>query len=135
MRLPLRLDSVRRFLIVGMPLGCALLAWPVLRGFDICAVAAVLLFAVLCEIYMFCFTLVIGSVSVATLVALRSGAVDDVAFARRANGAAMVEVRLGRLLDIGMLEMDGVTYRLTAKGLRLHRFFSALRRFFGHELA
>ena len=132
MRLPLRVDSVRRFLLVGMPLGIAIVVWAVMRGPDAPGVAAVAFYAVLCEIYMFCFTLVIGSVSVATLMALCDGAVDEAELMRRSDGAAMVQVRLGRLRDVGLIAQNDGVYVLTPKGWRLHHAFSGLRRFFGH---
>ena len=135
MRLPLRLDAVLRFLLVGAPIGAALLVWAALGGLTSHAVAAVMLYAFLCELYIFFFTLVIGSISVATLIALRESKVEEEVFLRRADTTAMVKVRLERLVKNGFVLRTNGRYGLTGKGMRVHRVFAALRRFFRHDAA
>jgi hypothetical protein len=133
MRLPVRMDAVLRFLLVGVPIGIAIVVWAARNGFTAHALAATALYAFLCELYIFCFTLVIGSISVATLVPLRESDVDETVFLARADTSAMVQVRLARLVKNGfVLRKDG-RYALTPKGMRLHNVFTALRRFFRHD--
>ena len=134
MRVSLRMDAVLRFLVVGAPIGATIVAWAAISGFTLRAMAAVLLYAFLCELYIFLFTLVMSSISVATLIALREASVEEEVFLRRADTTAMVEVRLARLIKNGFVELTGGRYALTSKGMRFHKIFTALRRFFRHEL-
>lgn len=133
MRLPIALDSVRRFLLIGVPIGLALVAvslalvGPTIRGF-----AAILFYALLCELYIFLFTLVIGSVSVSILVALRDGPIEATSTANTFDTNEMVRLRIERLIRFGFLEGDGDQIVVTREGKKLHRTYIALRCFFGH---
>ena len=61
-----------------MPLGGGLLLYSVATlGFTTYAFAPILLYAFLCELYIFCFTLVISSVSVTMLIMLRRGPISS----------------------------------------------------------
>ena len=134
MRAPLRVDSVRRFLLVGVPLGGTLLLYPLVTlGFTTYALAPILLYAFLCELYIFCFTLVISSVSVTMLIMLRRGPITTSALTSTYDPRGMVRLRLERLIKQGFITRKGDRVALTAAGLRLHRTFVALQRFFRHE--
>ena len=134
MRAPLRLDVVRRFLVIGVPLGAALAAVLFARfGPTIPAIASILLYALLCELYIFLFTLVLSSVSATMLIMLRRGPVQASALASVYEPREMVNLRLDRLLKNGLVEKASGRFTLTGKGERLHRMFTGLRRFFGHE--
>jgi len=133
MRVPMTLDSVRRFLMVGIPLGLGLTAFslsrfgPTLPGF-----AAILLYAMLSELYMFCFTLVLSSVSATMLILLRQGPVQASALASVYEPREMVKLRLDRLIKTGFIERASGRFCMTRKGERLHLIFTRLRKFFGH---
>ena len=134
MRAPLRLDSVRRFLLIGVPLGVALVAVSLARfGPTLPGIAAILLYALLCELYIFLFTLVLSSVSATILIMLRRGPVQPSALASVYEPREMVKLRLDRLLKNDLVERASGRLAVTEKGERLHRLFSGLRRFFGHE--
>ena len=45
----------------------------------------------------------------------------------------MVKLRLDRLLKNGLIERASDRFSVTEKGKRLHRIFTGLRGFFGHE--
>lgn len=133
MRAPMKMDSVRRFLMVGAPLGLALVVFALtLLGFSVSGFAAILLYALLCELYMFCFTLVISSVSVTMLILLRQGPIESAGLASTYDPHEMVQLRVGRLIDTGLVERNGGRLAVTVKGAKLHRTFNTLRRFFGH---
>jgi hypothetical protein len=133
MRAPILMDSVRRFLLVGAPLGLALAAFSLTRfGFTLPGFAAILLYALLCELYMFCFTLVISSVSATMLIMLRQGSVVDYSLASVYAPESMVRLRVDRLIKTGFVRQDGEHLAVTAKGAKLHRLFAMLRKFFGH---
>lgn len=134
MRMPLRLDSVRRFMLVGVPLGVVLVAVSLERyGPTIPGIAAILLYALLCELYIFCFTLALSSVSATMLIMLRRGPVPSSALASAYEPREMVNLRLDRLISNGFAERRAGRLAVTAKGMRLHNAFAALRRFFGHD--
>ena len=134
MRAPLRLDSVRRFLLVGAPLGVALVAFSLAHfGPTVPALAAILIYALLCELYIFCFTLVLSSVSATMLIILRRGPVQASVLASVYDPQEMVKLRLERLLGTGFITRTSGRLSVTGKGKRLHRIFTGLRKFFGHE--
>jgi hypothetical protein len=57
MRLAVRIDAVTRFLLAGLPIGAALIiALLGSVGFTVEACAAIVLYAFLSELYIFCFT-------------------------------------------------------------------------------
>jgi hypothetical protein len=134
-RLPLRIDAVRRFLLVGFPVGCVLLLYTVRTfGFTVFAFAPVLLYAFACELYIFCFTLVISSVSVTMLIMLRGGPIPASAMASVYDPGRMVELRLARLIKQGFVVQEGERFAVTPAGIRLHRTFTGLQRFFRHAI-
>ena len=134
MRAPLRLDSVRRFLLTGVPLGMVLVVVSLARfGPTLPGIAAILLYALLCELYIFLFTLVLSSVSATILIMLRRGPVQPSALASFYEPREMVKLRLDRLLNNDLVERASGRFSVTEKGERLHRLFTGLRRFFGHE--
>lgn len=136
MRVPMRMDSVRRFLMVGAPLGLALVVFALSQfGFTISGFAAILLYALLCELYMFCFTLVLSSVSVTMLIMLRQGPVTDSSLISIYAPEEMVQLRVSRLIKTGFLKQEGENLTVTIKGMKLHRIFFGLRRFFQHDSA
>lgn len=136
MRIPMPMDSVRRFLLVGTPLGLALVVFALTRlGFSVSGFAAILFYALLCELYIFCFTLVLSSVSATMLIMLRGGPVATRALIAVYDPEKMVKLRLDRLLQNGFLQRVQERITVTAQGMKYHKAFEALRVFFGHEPA
>lgn len=135
LRAPLRLDSVRRFLLVGVPLGVALVTVSLARfGPTIAGFAAILLYALLCELYIFCFTLVLSSVSATILIMLREGPVNGTRISSALDPREMVNLRLERMIKNSFIERRVGRLLVTEKGMKLQRAFAVLRRFFGHDL-
>ena len=97
------------------------------------AAAAVLLYALACELYIFLFSMVSSSISVSLLLALqghREAAADLQALYPKAG---MVSRRLEKLASSGLLvKIDGC-YEIDDKGRRLIAVFRQMRKFFGHE--
>jgi hypothetical protein len=130
----MRMDCVRRFLLVGMLVGGGLLTFSALTfGCSIQALAQVALYAFLCELYIFCFTLVLSSVSVTMLILLRGGPVSVSALTTKYDPQGMVDLRLERLVQQGLIVERGGHFAVTPVGMRLHRAFAALQRFFRHD--
>jgi len=132
LRLPLRGDSVSRFVLAGGLVGLAL-GWLVLFvAPTLAGLAGLVLYLFACELYTFLFTLVGTSVSVRILLTLHDGPATadqiDAAYAT----ATMVEGRIAKLRTIGLL--DPATGTVTERGRLLVRILLALRRFFRHAL-
>lgn len=126
-------DSVRRFLLAGIPVGILLTVAAVsLYGWTPQGFAAIALYAFLCELYIFSFTLVLSSISATTLVILRRGPLPLADLSAVYKPEEMVQLRVARLLDTGFLSRESGRVVLTAKALKIHAAFSTLSRFFGH---
>jgi hypothetical protein len=133
-RLPLNADRVIRFLAVGTGVGLVLLLSTMQRYglFAIETVAAILVYALLCELYLFLFTVTISSISANLLVRLRSGDMTLSEIEQRYDSRKMVQARLDRLESTGFLHYDGGRILIAGKGARFLSVFQSLRRFFRH---
>jgi hypothetical protein len=132
-RVRLPLNVLFKFVVVAATIGAvlALVLLPV-YGLSIEAFAALLLYALACELYVFVFTFVSSSVSASTLLRLRSGALTDEEIERLYSADYMVESRFTKLLSSGLLRTENGDYALTTRGERLLRVFEGLRSFFRH---
>src|SRR5215208_5484357 len=117
-RLPVGLSGVLRLVLVGCLIGRTL--------------AGVVTFALACELYVFCFTLILSSVSAIWLRRLYRGSIETEALAEAYSPAWMVDTRLERLADNGFVVREAGGYRLTDKGRGLMRTFGRLRALFNH---
>ena len=133
MRIHMRMDSVRRFLLVGVPIGLMLVAYiRVSVGLGLHGFAVILFYALLSELYLFCFTLVLSSVSATILIMLRKGHVAKQELIAVYDPDQMVQLRLDRLLQNGFLEGGKGRLAVTVQGMKYHKAFTILRVFFGH---
>ena len=133
-RVSARPSVVVKFVVVGGVTGLALLAHLLsTEGLTYRTLAGLLVFALASELYIFCFTLIISSVSAIWLRRLHRGSIETAALAEAYSPAWMVEVRLDRLVANGFLARDGDGYRLTEKGRGLIGTFGKLRAIFKHE--
>ena len=132
-RLASRPSVVVKFVVVGGVTGLGLLGHLLsLEGLTYRTLAGLLVFALACELYIFCFTLIITSVSAIWLRRLHRGGIDTAALAEAYSPAWMVDSRLERLADNDFVIRTAAGYRLTEKGRGLMRTFGRLRRLFNH---
>jgi hypothetical protein len=132
-RLPWPGNAVTKFLAVGALVGVSVVVYQAHElGISREAVATVLLYAFLCELYIFLFTLVMGSISASLLIRLRGGPLTELEIDRAYSDTLMVDNRLRRLHAARLLERAGTGYRVTARGARLVEIFGWLGRFFRH---
>lgn len=134
-RLPISFDRVLRFIVVGFVLGI-FLAWALANsaGFlSIEMLAGLLLYAFLCELYIFLFTMTISSISSNILVRLFYGPMSINEIGEKYNSLAMVDARIQRLVDTGFLKRTDNNIGITSKGMRLVKILSRLRIFFKHD--
>src|SRR5882724_7679341 len=76
-RLPPPRQSVPKVVLIGGVVGLGLISWLVQSyGLTIMMWAGLLLYAMLCELYIFSFTMTMSSVSVRLLVLLRQGPIS-----------------------------------------------------------
>jgi hypothetical protein len=128
------INSVVVFAIVGAGVGIALIAHLLLLHLPASEMWAVLvLYALACELYTFLFTLVMTSVSVGLLLALRNGSIVEADLAERSDPRVMVRVRIERLVASGLLRNDSGNLAPTARGRRLVWIFGVLGSVFRHR--
>ena len=133
-RLSRRPSVVVKFVVVGGVIGLALLGHLLaLDGPTYPTLAGLLVFGLASELYIFCFTLIISSVSAIWLRRLHRGTIETAALADAYSPTWMVEMRLVRLVENGFLVRAGDGYRLTEKGRNLINTFTRLRAIFKHE--
>ena len=133
-RLSARPAVVVKFVAVGAVVGLALLGHLLAtEGLTHRTLAGLLVFGLASELYIFCFTLIISSVSAIWLRRLHRGSIETAALAEAYSPAWMVEVRLDRLVENGFLARDGEAYHMTEKGRGLIGTFGKLRAIFKHE--
>ena len=129
-----RPSVVVKFVAIGGVTGLALLGHLlVVEGLTYRTLAGLLVFGLASELYVFCFTLIISSVSAIWLRRLYRGGIEEAALAEAYSPTWMVEVRLSRLVENGFLVRAGDGYQLTEKGRRLMSTFGRLRAIFKHE--
>lgn len=129
-----RPSVVVKYVAIGGVTGLALLAHLLaVEGLTYRTLAGLLVFGLASELYIFCFTLIISSVSAIWLRRLFRGSVETAALAEAYSPTWMVEMRLDRLVENGFLVRVGEGYQLTEKGRSLIGTFGRLRSIFKHE--
>lgn len=96
---------------------------------------ALLIYAFACELYVFLFTLTLGSVSAQLLVLLAQSPRSPSALDASYSGRDMTERRIERMACNGLIVARDGLIELTGRGRRLVGAFASLRRFFGHDEA
>jgi hypothetical protein len=136
-RLPVPGNTVFKFVGAGATSGLALVLLVVAKyGLSIEFIAAISLYSVLCELYIFLFTFVGSSVSISLLLALwKQKRMSDMEIQRLYVSDSPVAERLQKLESVGLLKKTESGHILTKKGLRFVRTFRALRLFFRHDIA
>jgi hypothetical protein len=132
-RLPIGLNIVFRFVLVGGVLGLAW-TWWLYGTFGLAPqfCAGVLVYGLCCELYVFLFTLAMSSISANLLVSLSRRAITTAEIEQLYDSRAMVSSRIDRLVAVGLFDETPAGLELTAKGARTVRTFGRLRTFFRH---
>jgi len=95
--------------------------------------AALLVFAFGCELYLFLSTLSLASISSNILAFLREKPATEGELAARYSGWRMAEIRVERLLAGDFIAPDSDRLRLTPRGRKIARTFHRLRSLFRHH--
>lgn len=133
-RIPKAPGAVAAFLIVGILIGGAVttflwlspLAWDEF-------LAALIVYAALSALYLFLFTLALGSITANILVAVSDGPTDLTDLAARYDGHRMVSNRVDRLIAQKLIKAQGDILVPTERGTALMTHFQRLAAFFGHR--
>jgi hypothetical protein len=125
-------NRVKSFVAAAALIGCGLAVVALCRTSLDIAISSLVLYAFLCELYLFAFTLALGSISANLLVRLRRGSLPLRRLNEHYSGELMTTIRLERLCQSGLLEGDSDGWILTPRGRRLAKVFAKLRRFFRH---
>ena len=133
-RLPgLPFNMVTRFLAPGLPIAVALFGGLAGSGRAPIEVSAALLcYALACELYIFLYTMVSSSVTVSLLLRLRHGPADWQQLDAGYSDANMVDGRLTKLMANGLIVSTAAGFLPTPRGEALVTSFDRLRRFFRH---
>jgi hypothetical protein len=133
-RLSLKLNRVGSFVMVASVMALFMVT-ALARRYEVLSVeslAALLMFAFACELYVFLFTMTISSISANALVRLahRPMAIEEAMSAY--DSSNMVRMRLERLIGGSFIRVvaPGSRLLLSPKGVRLTKAFSGLRRLF-----
>jgi hypothetical protein len=127
-------NIVPRFIFVGGLLGIGL-AWALYDSFGWAKPqfwCGVLVYGLCCELYLFLFTLAMGSVSANLLVNLSRHAMTMAEIEELYDSRVMVSLRIDRLVAAGLFEESSAGLKLTQKGEWTVRAFDWLRTFFRH---
>lgn len=133
----LRLRAIRNgmvaFLMAGVPSGLAVMALLFPRYPEAYAVAGTLLYAFLCELWMFAFSSTFSSVAATLLLYLYSQPMGQAEIDRFYDNRVLIKRRIGWLIHIGAVRQAEGGLFPTAAGRRLAAVFDAFRGFFGHR--
>ena len=129
-------NMVVRFVAPAGLLGVGLAAVLLIRyGLDLPTLAGLLLYSLGCELYVFLFTLISSSVTVAILLRLESGGLTRREIDMLYKEEDMVAGRVARLVANGLLVRTPSGYAVSDQGRILLHSFARLRRFFGQDQA
>jgi len=128
-------NSVVRFLAAGAALGLALTTWLMVRhgplSVELWSGTAV--YALSCQLYIFLFTLPLGSISANLLLRLSQRPLPLSEVMQLYTGRRMVELRIGRLVGSGFLTREPDGLKLTTVGLTTAVMYERVRLFFRHD--
>jgi len=133
-RLPLPFGSVLRFVMIGSV--CGLVAVMVMvaeYGLTADVAGAILAFAFAAELYLFLFTMTLGSVSANVLALLSRAPASPTDIDSLYDDRLMAALRIERLLATGLAQEHGGIISLTPKGEFIARLFAVLRTAFSHR--
>ena len=130
-----RQNILTKFICAGILPGLLLIAWEgAVDQASLSRWAAALLYAFLCELYIFIFASIQTSVSLSLLMVLDGKQMTTEDIDHRFSGARMVRMRLEGLVREGFLaEEAGGRYVVTNRGKKFARVFRFFQDFFGHS--
>jgi len=133
-------NRVLLFLFVGSPIGIYLIClnYSLYKLFSIETFASTLLYAFLCELYLFLFTFALASISANLLQHMRVKSLSFMEIEHMYDSRKMVLNRYNRLISNGLITMDSAGIEgegdiISPKGLKLLKSLNFLRKIFKHD--
>ena len=130
-RIAANTSRVALFVAIGTPIGAGIfyIAVTAYGLWSAKMLASVLVYAVLCELYIFVFTLAMASISANVLVRLKVKSLSVKDLSLIYDGNTMASRRVERLIDTELLAYDQDNIlSLTAKGHKLAEIFVMARK-------
>jgi hypothetical protein len=126
-------NGMLAFLACGIPAGAAMMATLFRLYPNTPAWAGTLLYAFLCELWIFAFSSTFSSISASLMLHLRAGATRRDEIDLLYDNAAMIRRRIGWLQAIGAAAESNSRLEPTRRGRRLAGAFNKVREFLGHS--
>jgi len=125
---------VSRFLATGGAVGIGVLVYGYLEWGPTAQFFALgFAYALLCEFYLFCITFVLSSISANLAIQMLQRSLDRDDLDRLYDSRYMVETRIDRLTEIGLLTVSEGQLHAGQRGQRLARVFEPIQRYFNHR--
>jgi hypothetical protein len=126
-------NRLMMFVAVGTLFGVGFVVWLIAARTPVDVILAnLVVFAFMCELYIFLFSSVETSISASVLLALASGQRTAAEIERLCSDTSMIDSRLQRFLKTGLLRAQSGRYLLTPRARLLLGVARRLRRFFGY---
>lgn len=126
-------NGMLAFLACGTPAGATMVVVVFRLYPSMSAWAGTLLYAFLCELWMFAFSSIFSSISANLMLHLRTRAMRRSEIDLLYDNVGMVRRRISWLCEIGAAEELDSRLKPTPRGRRLAGIFNGLRAFFGHS--
>ena len=126
-------NSLYAFIFSGLVLGLGLIITLNYIFSNLAVMPSILLYAFLCELYIFLFTFASSSVSANLLVRLRGRSLERALIDRIYDSDQMITRRIDALAKNRLLERKDNIVIITSIGSRVVKLFNLLRHFFGHD--
>jgi hypothetical protein len=121
------------FVLVGVPIGLILVVSLLLELSLDRSISGVLLYAFLCEFWMFMLSVTFSSVAAKMMMHLRLRPMSLVEINQLFDNRAMIQSRIAWLADVGAAIRHDDHLVASGGGQRLVKLFEAFRSFFGHS--
>lgn len=132
-RVQLVQNPLAAFLLSGTLLGLWLIAVLYHTDTPTIMVTGALLYAFLCEFYIFLFSFAYSSISANLLVRLQGHTLPRDVIDHLYDSEVMVTQRVQGLVQVGLLTEVDRSIVATPKGKKVAAVFAAVRHFFGHD--
>ena len=126
-------NGVLKFMASGSVAGLALIVHGLKLPSPSDGVPAALLYAFICELFIFTFTAMRNSVAMSLLLVLKKRPLPDNEIDKLYADQEMVQWRIKNMLKIGLLGPHAAGPALTSRGRLFLNVFRLCKRFFRHE--
>ena len=134
-RFYMQINRVIKFVLIFIPIWICLL-WLLSNKYGIFSLetfAGILTYSFLCELYVFLFTMILSSISANILHQLLKVKMPITTLINMYNSKDMVQNRITRLIETGLLNEKENRYLITPKAKHLLKVFNYAKKIFKHD--